>query len=351
MSSIRSRSCMWHVPLHHGRGIGGGNRLVWRDGRVIVRASPNEDLPPFESTAQEQQRLRRRPVVGVSPFGSPLDPVMIRRRKMRRPMLWRSDDFDALLEDVFGALGTKEQVKRGAQQHQVSEKKEEKVERGNDDDEGKTLIPTRPANPLGALWKQAEAEATPAFNIEEEEDSFLLTMDVPGYRAASASATEDEKNEGGMRGSVDVAVIGAETAEPMLVITGSKTHKEDLEGGGKIHRDVSFRRMVRLPEGTHAEDVHGGIADGVLQVRVPKPPPPPEPEEEPAPQPLRVPIKEKLISKPKTMSATKQQSASGEKKKQQAPVGKPGKPGTPNAVPPWEQDDTTLGREPNLPSA
>ena len=64
-----------------------------------------------------------------------------------------------------------------------------------------------------------------------------------------------------------------------------------------------------------------------------------------------VPIKEKLISKPKTMSATKQQSASGEKKKQQAPVGKPGKPGTPNVVPPWEQDDTTLGREPNLPSA
>ena len=41
---------------------------------------------------------------------------------------------------------------------------------------------------------------------------------------------------------------------------------------------MSFRRMIRLPDGTKAESVHGGLVDGGLQVRVPRPPPPTVPK-------------------------------------------------------------------------
>lgn len=198
-----------------------------------------------------------------------MDPFGVRRQ---RPSLWRSDDFDELLADALSALGAV--PGKGADAPAEAPKHDKAL--------------TRPG-PLGAMLQRVEP--APSFHVEEDSDGFLITMDVPGYRINSEEGEDDA-----LRGVVDVAVLGAESDSPMLVITGQKAHSEETEEGVQVRRDISFRRMVRLPDGTKAESVEGGLVDGVLQVRVPKPPPPSVPKPKDL-EGVRVPIGKKPVAK------------------------------------------------------
>ncbi len=109
------------------------------------------------------------------------------------------------------------------------------------------------ATPVGASLTRQSRGFTPAIDIVEKDDQFVLTADLPGL------AETDVK---------------LEILDGVLTISGERTSEHDHSGEGyrRIERSFgSFSRRLSLPKGVDADSVKAGFTNGVLEVRVPKP--------------------------------------------------------------------------------
>jgi len=92
----------------------------------------------------------------------------------------------------------------------------------------------------------------PAVDMEEKENEFLVTTEIPGCRA------ED----------VDISVSGN-----VLTIAGEKKQHEEKKEGSYYHSERcfgSFRRELMLTNEVDAGKIEAVCKDGVLSVRLPK---------------------------------------------------------------------------------
>ncbi|WP_404362728.1 Hsp20/alpha crystallin family protein [Marinobacter sp.] len=95
---------------------------------------------------------------------------------------------------------------------------------------------------------------TPAVDIKEEEDSYVITADVPGVDPKEIEVTLDAG---------------------MLTIRGSRQEekKTEEEGYQRLERfSGSFYRRFALPDATDPENVKAKATHGVLEIRVPREP-------------------------------------------------------------------------------
>lgn len=93
---------------------------------------------------------------------------------------------------------------------------------------------------------------TPALDVEETEDGFILHVELPGVAADN----------------VDVSL-----EENVLTISGERGFyaEKDAEGFRRIERHFGrFHRAVRLPDRVAADRVEAGYRDGMLTITVPK---------------------------------------------------------------------------------
>jgi HSP20 family protein len=94
---------------------------------------------------------------------------------------------------------------------------------------------------------------TPAMDLLETEDEFVLRADLPGL-------TESDVN--------------IEIEDNVLTVSGERKteHEDKREGFYRMERAYgSFSRSLTLPKGIDPEAVTAGFDRGVLEVRVPKP--------------------------------------------------------------------------------
>lgn len=108
--------------------------------------------------------------------------------------------------------------------------------------------PTRPAGgaPVARRW-------SPAMDVVERDDHYVLRTDVPGVREEDISVELD--------GNV-LTVSGSRQAE----------HDEERKGYHRVERVYGeFSRSLTVPEGVDAERIEASYDRGVLEVRVPKP--------------------------------------------------------------------------------
>jgi HSP20 family protein len=94
---------------------------------------------------------------------------------------------------------------------------------------------------------------TPAMDLVETDEHFVLRADLPGM-------TEDDVN--------------IELEDNVLTVSGERKaeHEEKREGFYRVERAFgTFSRALTLPRGIDPEAVNASFANGVLEVRVPKP--------------------------------------------------------------------------------
>ena len=94
---------------------------------------------------------------------------------------------------------------------------------------------------------------TPAMDLLETEDQFVLRADLPGM------------------GEEDVNI---ELEDNVLTVSGERKaeHEDKREGFYRMERSYgSFSRSLTLPKGVDPEAVTAAFDRGVLEVRVPKP--------------------------------------------------------------------------------
>ncbi|MEM6473755.1 MAG: Hsp20/alpha crystallin family protein [Planctomycetota bacterium] len=109
-------------------------------------------------------------------------------------------------------------------------------------------------------------------DIEESEDAYTVTLDVPGValEGIEIEMIEDRLRISGSRG-VDHRSEAADAA----------ADREDAGDGDNAHANVSrllrrerrlghFERQVELPKPVDADQVSADLADGVLTVHLPK---------------------------------------------------------------------------------
>lgn len=92
----------------------------------------------------------------------------------------------------------------------------------------------------------------PACDVTETEDSFFLTIDVPGLK----------KND------INIEVTGRQ-----LAISGERKQEEPIKGGSTYRNERSFGRFHRIfevPEGTNTEVIEASYESGVLRLAIPK---------------------------------------------------------------------------------
>jgi|SRR5687768_8890736 len=94
---------------------------------------------------------------------------------------------------------------------------------------------------------------TPAMDLVETDDHFVLRADLPGLE------------EG------DVSI---EFQDGVLTLSGERRseHEESREGYHRVERAYGhFSRALTLPEGVDADAIEASFDRGVLEVRIPKP--------------------------------------------------------------------------------
>lgn len=112
-------------------------------------------------------------------------------------------------------------------------------------------------DPLNPLSKGDESgvlggDWTPAVDIKEEADRYVLHADIPG---------------------VEPENIQLSMEDGMLSIKGEKKHEvtENREGYKRVERSYgSFYRRFSLPDNTDPELIKASGKDGVLEVIIPK---------------------------------------------------------------------------------
>ena len=93
---------------------------------------------------------------------------------------------------------------------------------------------------------------TPAVDIKEEEDRYVVKADVPG---------------------VDLKEIDITVENSVLSVKGERKEEHEEKGDGyrRIERrSGSFERRFTLPEGVDAESIKASGRDGVLVIDIPK---------------------------------------------------------------------------------
>jgi HSP20 family protein len=110
----------------------------------------------------------------------------------------------------------------------------------------------------------AQSEWTPAVNIRENETALTFAVELPGVKLENVEVTA---NDG------------------VLTIHGHKTEDRKEGEEGRYHlveRSYgSFTRRFQLPQGVDGDKIEADVADGMLEVRIPK---------AAMPQPKRIPI-------------------------------------------------------------
>ena len=94
---------------------------------------------------------------------------------------------------------------------------------------------------------------TPAMDLAETEDAFVLRADLPGV------SQED---------------VQIELEDTVLTVSGERKSDHESKGEGfyRVERSFgAFSRSLTLPKGVDAEAVAASFTDGVLEVRIPKP--------------------------------------------------------------------------------
>jgi HSP20 family protein len=94
---------------------------------------------------------------------------------------------------------------------------------------------------------------TPAMDLVETDEHFVLRADLPGM-------TQDD--------------VSIELEDNVLTVSGERKaeHEEKREGFYRVERAFgTFSRALTLPQGIDPEAVNASFANGVLEVRVPKP--------------------------------------------------------------------------------
>jgi HSP20 family protein len=94
---------------------------------------------------------------------------------------------------------------------------------------------------------------TPAMDLVETDEHFVLRADLPGMTEA------------------DVSI---ELEDNVLTVSGERKaeHEEKREGFYRVERAFgTFSRALTLPQGIDPESVNASFSNGVLEVRVPKP--------------------------------------------------------------------------------
>jgi HSP20 family protein len=95
---------------------------------------------------------------------------------------------------------------------------------------------------------------TPAVDIKEEEDRFVVSEDIPG---------------------VDTNEIEVSMKDGVLTVKGERTQesKEEKDGYRRVERiSGSFYRRFVLPDTTDADNISANYNKGVLELVVPKKP-------------------------------------------------------------------------------
>ena len=94
---------------------------------------------------------------------------------------------------------------------------------------------------------------TPAMDLVETEQDFVLRADLPGV-------SEDD--------------VKIELEDRVLTVSGERKaeHEERKEGYYRVERSSgAFTRTLTLPEGVNPEAISASFDKGVLEVRIPKP--------------------------------------------------------------------------------
>jgi HSP20 family protein len=94
---------------------------------------------------------------------------------------------------------------------------------------------------------------TPAMDLAETEDAFVLRADLPGV------SQED---------------VNIELEDTVLTVSGERKSEHDDKGEGfyRVERAFgAFSRSLTLPKGIDPEAIAAQFTDGVLEVRIPKP--------------------------------------------------------------------------------
>jgi len=110
---------------------------------------------------------------------------------------------------------------------------------------------------LPAIWRRFPAEEmewSPAIDVTEEENKFLVKVELPGIKE------ED----------VDVSVAG-----DMLTISGEKQKESETKKKGYYYRESSygsFSRSVTMPSSVNAGKIEASYDKGVLEITLPKAP-------------------------------------------------------------------------------
>jgi HSP20 family protein len=96
-----------------------------------------------------------------------------------------------------------------------------------------------------------DREFSPALDVIERDDDYVVIVDVPGV-------TNDD---------LDVTI-----ADNVVTIKGEKKARSTAEA--KLYRNEtwvgSFQRTIGLPKGIDPSSIEAIVADGVLQLKVPK---------------------------------------------------------------------------------
>ncbi len=99
---------------------------------------------------------------------------------------------------------------------------------------------------------ETAADWTPAVDIREEHDKYLLHADLPGVKADDIEVTMENG---------------------VLTIQGKRDTETRSEAGGyKRYERVrgNFMRRFALPDTANGEDIAASTRDGVLEVTIPK---------------------------------------------------------------------------------
>lgn len=92
----------------------------------------------------------------------------------------------------------------------------------------------------------------PAADVWETPEAYRIDLDVPALKADAVEVT---------------------VADGVLTVAGARPQRE-LESSERVHRRERragrFQRRFRLPEAADSESVEARVADGVLELTIPK---------------------------------------------------------------------------------
>ena len=97
-----------------------------------------------------------------------------------------------------------------------------------------------------------EHEWTPAVDIREEENSYLITADIPGVNSKDIDITLEEG---------------------VLAIKGERKTETEVSEQGYRRRERTygtFMRQFTLPDTVDSTNISAAASDGVLEVTIPK---------------------------------------------------------------------------------